>query len=406
MNIKEIMSENQFCSKHTGSADLSGAIGSLRQLNSKCNLFTSSPTHQTINHEVDDITFPLPLNGIVYEDAEALNIIKRFPKGSKHRGKVRKAMIDKGFVSSRTTFCRKVKKMEDKEFAEESIRVRGLQGVVTSRLGLGYKGEYIQPNIRDFAKWKGSIILPLIPVTFFAEAKYYRNSSYGIRGQNDQNIDICALLGNSDIVSPATGSQVMNESGSQNGHRYHYFTAQDPGKYPHSSNFATLCRANNIKPLKYDPTQLLKDDARSGCTYQRKQLRVSKLYFSNFKFPPPGSGKGIRTQHHIVLGHLRNLIENAAKIGHSPVVCTGQSNLNGLRFRCKQWNRRKYITKKKKNERRGYNMYSCTFTFALKWDKLGYYIPLLSSRGSSNGSQSWCNLGCAWHCCDEHCRTK
>ena len=42
-----------------------------------------------------------------------------------------------------------------------------------------------------------------------------------------------------------------------------------------------------------------------------------------------------------------------------------------------------------------YNMYSCTFTFVIRWDAYGYYIPLLENPNQDS------NLGCAWHCCEE-----
>ena len=74
----------------------------------------------------------------------------------------------------------------------------------TSSLGLGYEGDYARKEIQNAVKWKGSILLSVIPACDALQP------TYGPL----QTIDICSIIGNSDFVgkcnNPFTESHTKN----------------------------------------------------------------------------------------------------------------------------------------------------------------------------------------------------
>lgn len=169
--------------------------------------------------------------------------------------------------------------------------------------------------------------------------------------------------------------------------------------------FCTVVSKKSLLPLKWDNSseqcmergedvqlrQCKKDSQGRVSTNAEEHHRITKLYFSPYQYPPPAND----IEHNIVCIHLRNYIQKAAEAGQSPVVCTGDS-ARQKRFRCGHWYRRKAQPKSEKSAQwHPYSMHSCTFTFVIRWDKFGYYIPLLE-----NLYQHY-NMGCAWHCCIE-----
>ena len=69
------------------------------------------------------------------------------------------------------------------------------QCIDASTLGLGYKGDYIRPNIRDVVNEKSSMFLTVIPVSF-AESK----DMDLLDMSRPKRIDICKIIGNLDRV--------------------------------------------------------------------------------------------------------------------------------------------------------------------------------------------------------------
>ena len=83
----------------------------------------------------------------------------------------------------------------------------------------------------------------------------------------------------------------------------------------------------------WDAKEYVRFDYGSGWNIDKNEEgRITRLYFPSDKYPPPTTDK---KQNHLVWGCLRNAIQNAADIGKSPVVYSGSSNTNELRFRCK-----------------------------------------------------------------------
>jgi hypothetical protein len=324
------------------------------------------------------LTIPRPANGVHYTNEEAIAIIQRYPKGSNERGRVRQMMVARHFVSSRSTFCRHVKRFEDSE--EATKKPKPARSVIDPReVGLGYEGDYIRENIRHVVKWKGRIVLPLIPVSFQEiEAMHAPAPSHLA------NVDICAFIGNTDLVSKSEHVRFGNVAQDSNMvNDRNCVVGQAP-------NFAQLCEDKKLPALKWDPNKTR--NVETGRYDKTRYIkRIARLYFSPVEYPPPAEGK----RDNILCGHLRNHIEKAAEEGHSPVVCIGGNNYE-KQFRCKHWyRRRKTPDSEKLHVWRPYNIHSCTFCFVMKWDRYGYYIPLLQDSERSQ------NMGCAWHCCPE-----
>ena len=151
---------------------------------------------------------------------------------------------------------------------------------------------YVREDMRTSIKWKGSIILSLIAVTF----------KYPIRSEDKRihDYDICDFIGNSDVLYQS------------------HVSLSSP---------------------------------------DRSQYRYERLYFPPKVYPPPKDNINDIN----IRGQLRNYIKRAAARGKSFVSArTGKPN--EIRFRCKDYHRNR-----------------CTFTFVVKWDKWGYFIPLLTS---------------------------
>jgi hypothetical protein len=270
-------------------------------------------------------------------------------------------------------------------------------------LGLGYKGDYIRPSIRGVVHWKGSIFLTVIPVSFAkSEDMDSFKDSWDMR--YPRYIDICKVIGNSDIVEPCSSTDFDCIQGAQ------FSTA------PYNSQFEQLCEEKELLPLRWTKSiqplvdkraedllnqgkvklwQTTRDwQGRYWVLTDGKRRRITKLYFPPSTFPPPTTDN--TTEHKVVLGHLRNYIKRSAESGQSPIVCYG-GDAHQTRFRCKHWYKREKQPEFEKSVKwHPYNMHSCTFTFVIRWDKYGYYIPLLDDPDHDH------NFGCAWHCCEEH----
>ena len=324
--------------------------------------------------------------GAYSKDQKALKLAQLYPKGSKERGQQINMMVQNGDVSSRTTFYERLKKLEEKELAEKCKKMqdplykrRVCPGPQIRSLGLGYNGDYVRENVRDNVRWKGSIILPLIPLTFSLQREGGEKVSSFVSTKRPTEIDICGFIGNSDLVSKVGSSHNRRKNRKLNAK---CVMMQNPNDYPHSSNFARVCREKHLSPLRYSDREW--------------ERRISKLYFSSKEFSPPNNKQHPSADSDsVVRGRLRNYIEAAAAIGKSPVVCVGRCKPNEMRFRCKDWYRRQRLPSSKEPTKRPYSMYSCTFTFVVRWNDFGYFIPLQPS------CPRLYNLGCAWHCCDE-----
>ena len=77
---------------------------------------------------------------------------------SAERGTVVRVMVDEGLISaSKTTIYEQIKMAQCARNARiTQIRAKKRDA---SLLGLGYKGDYVRPNIRHKVSWKGSIFL-------------------------------------------------------------------------------------------------------------------------------------------------------------------------------------------------------------------------------------------------------
>lgn len=217
----------------------------------------------------------------------------------------------------------------------------------------------------------GRIILDLHPVSFSEEDNEKVSAAFD---NGTLAIDICNLIGNTDLGRKLKPNQPTEI----------HLMLQDPTRYSELSSFRQLCRKKNLPPLEHNTSYNLYD----------LRKRLSKLYFSPSEYPPPSDIH--EAPDSIIFGRLRNYIKSASEIGGSPVVSVGCSNLNERRFKCKYWYRRQeHMSPPEYSTRRAYNLYSCTFSFTVEWNKYGYYIPLLRERDTVE------NLGCAWHCCNE-----
>lgn len=99
------------------------------------------------------MSIPRPANGRVYNKQELIEIMKQYPRGSKDRGRVRDAILEKGYVSSRTTLYRRMSKLKDIEAAPPARRYAPfISKGQAIHAGLGYEGDYIRYNIRNNVK--------------------------------------------------------------------------------------------------------------------------------------------------------------------------------------------------------------------------------------------------------------
>jgi hypothetical protein len=347
---------------------------------------------------LDILGVPLPSHGETYDVEEAIKHIRKFPKRSQERGAVIELMLEGGYLRvKRTLLYKLLRRSENSKETPPSELITKEQ-----QIGLSYEGDFVRPSIRDLVKWKGRIVLSVIPVTYHQ----YDNAWPGdgcldmfrfnlqdyLKNTSTQFIDICSLVGNSDMYSRVQlGSEPTEPLGS--GPTEHTISSsycpagipksilrQDYREYPINHNFARVCRSRGISRMT-----LILDRRKDG--YWPEKKRVTKLYFDPGKYPPPNNANG--TCDSIVFGHLRNYIENAAENYGSPVNCIC-SKTNYRLFRCRYWPRGKMMRFPSRSRS------SCTFFFRVSWDEFGYFIDL-------NGKEHWLhNNGCGWHSCLTH----
>ena len=188
--------------------------------------------HASRERAVQQLTIPQPANGVHYRNEEAIAIITRYPKGSYERGRVRQMMIAKGYVSSRSTLCRHVKRYEDGEISEAARKLK----LDPKKAGLGYEGDYIRPNIRHVVKWKGRIVLPMIPVSLLEIA----TMQHAPATSRIANVDICAFIGNSDVVSKSEHGRFGNAQDDTMGADRNFNVFSEP-------NFPRLCKRKGCR---------------------------------------------------------------------------------------------------------------------------------------------------------------
>ena len=305
----------------------------------------------------------LPADGKRYNAEEEQSNISKLPKRTAVRGQAIKSMIEKGYVSSRTATYNHVRKYEHQHskflwpMEHRYYNEMAKSFVAKEMLGLGYKGWFMQPNVMTSAKWKGSIVMKLSPIRF--------HDNMPCSSRNIQ-IDICSIIGNSDIVELLQEKNIpkQNSSGREmydyNGRSIpqqknsmpafghspsfdkilfdssgkivpqHKNIMSLPGPSP---SFNKLFQEYHIPPLSYTT---INDKDTDGITTKR----ISKLYFSPTEYPPPRDN----AKHHndITFGNLKNYIEHQAALGNSPVICTGgDKRKREKRFKCAFWNSRK-----------------------------------------------------------------
>ena len=259
---------------------------------------TTTTTHKRRKHNANStITIPRPAKGCIYTDEEQWNIIKKYPKGSPERSEVIRLMTQEQYVKSKATLYRHIKKSEDDERVKMTQQLKPSHTprcIDASTLGLGYKGDYIRPNVRDVVNEKSSMFLTVIPVSF-AESR----DMDSLDMSRSYYIDICKVIGNSDRVELCSSDDWNCIQGKSS-------------NAPDHAHFTRLCQEKRILPLKW--VKLLDGE---------KQHRISKLYLPPSTFPPPTSDT---TQHNTILGHLRNYIKTEASLGQLPVVCSGDND--------------------------------------------------------------------------------
>ncbi|KAL9178450.1 hypothetical protein ACHAXT_003780 [Thalassiosira profunda] len=282
---------------------------------------------------------PPPSNGGQYTVGEAVGHILQFPKRSKGRAAVINAMVDGGYLPCGRTWLYDLIGRASRTRAPREDRAPPA-AVDRESLGEGYVGEYVKWDKRDRIRWKGSgIVLPLIPVNFHTfdrcithnysptrHGKWHTFEDPCFLGWNDcsnrsqdefreylrttppQAIDICSILGNSDIVMKLNRGETYPPSPSPSGyvHSTAIVPVQDPGCYKWYENFREVAEANNMMD------RLVYDWEKAGGDF-----RIARLYFDPAMYPPPRNADGSCDT--AVFGRLRNCIEAAAERGTSPV---------------------------------------------------------------------------------------
>ena len=314
---------------------------------------------------------------------EGIEQLMRLPHRSPQRGAAIKLMCRGGYFSDKeATIYKHLKKAT--QLKNDCVPPQKTN--TTSIFDFGHEGEgyadidYARYNIREAIRWKGSIVLSVIPASVHpAPSCYQQQPTHGVL----QSIDICRLTGNSDFALDDAAESLPND--------------------PHTKNWQEMCKKERLAPKEID-----KNFTRSVAKKVMLERRISKLYFEPAKYPPP-EGEWDASDD-IVFGHLKTYIQNSAKLCGSPLVSNGRTEtFNGgnyqTRFRCGHWYRRSEGKERPLGseddayngyEDAHYNMHCCTFTFMVQCNELGYYIPINLENGRRD-----CNYGCGWHCCEK-----
>ena len=331
---------------------------------------------------------PLPSHGETYDVEEAVKYIQKFPKRSQERGAVIELMLEGGYLQvKRTLLYKLLRRSENSNEKPPSESVTKKQ-----HIGLGYEGDFVRPGIRQCIAWKGKIVLSVIPVTFCqrdsawpgcghrpcgqSTRMFHFDLQEHLRNTSPQFIDICSLVGNSDMYSRVGSASTLEHSISLPTDIPQCMHMQDPRMYPECHPFSRVCKRRGETRM----TLILNRRKYMGHT----EKRVSKLYFDPAKYPPPSNPVAFDS---IVFGHLRNYIENAAENYGSPVNCNGGKSNDRL-FRCRFWPRGETKERWSCNHSHG-----CTLSFRVSWDEFGYFIDLNRNEWDTH------NNGCGWHSC-------
>ena len=325
--------------------------------------------------------------GETYTTQEIVDHIKILPKRSKERAAAISTVIESGNAKIGRTKIYKCLNEGERDaawVADAETIAKSKEPTDIMNLGIQYEGSHIGVGLlnKDL-KWRGSIVLNLCQVRFRDNLAEYRreyklvgSKSYveqgvdpslhhivkRVLGSDNEGllpIDICQLLGNSDIVQKIPEGATSEDLDEM-------WLSTD------ASAFDELRKRYNLPRLHWFTER-----------FSIRELRIGKLYFSEREYPSPSKVKSEQGSK-IIWNRLKSYIEYMANLGGSPVVCTGGSSKCEKRFKCKA----SYRKRKGKGESK-----PCIFNFTVKWDEHGYYIHLLS------GSRRYCNNGCAWHSC-------
>ena len=266
---------------------------------------------------------------------------------SKYRPQKINSIIQEGVTKNKGTFT------NEHQSSSPKVDLANDPPVLTdiTTLGLGYTGYFIAHKVRHRVNRKGEILLSLIPIEL-------RNTDLAeVTMPSPMLIDICQLIGNSDLFE----SKPKPHS-----------STTDWNSLNNNPLFNTIKHMYNIPPMYFcypNP--------------QQRGRRIGRLYFCSKTYHP---------SHPTAFERLKEYIEKKAALGRSPVVCIGGGDRNEKRFKCKRLyreSRTKHATK----TRNSAGVHSCTLSFSVKWDDMGYYIPLITS-----GTKRY-NNGCGWHSC-------
>ena len=322
---------------------------------------------------------------------EGVEQLMRLPHNSPQRGAAIKLMCQGGYFSDiERTIYKRLKKatqlkndcVPPQKTNTTTTHVSGDRVVTVANIGFEHEGigegyadiDYARNNIRQAIRWKGSIVLSVIPASVHpAPSCYQQQPTHGVL----QSIDICRLIGNSDFALDDAAESL-------------------PCDHPRTENWQEMCKKEGLEPKEID-----KNFARSVAKKKMLERRITKLYFEPAKYPPP-EGEWDASDD-IVFGHLKTYIQNSAKLCGSPLVYKGGKYQT--RFRCGHWYQRSEGKERPLGseddayngyEDAEYNMHCCTFTFMVQCNDLGYYIPINLENGRRD-----CNYGCGWHCCEK-----
>ena len=331
----------------------------------------------------------LPVKGKKYKLQEALDQILKFPYNSPERGAVTSLLCEGGYAPiKKSQLYIHINRADEKK--KNQIATQTTTKSDTSSLGLGYEGDYARVEIQNAVKWKGSILLSVIPACDALQP------TYGPL----QTIDICSIIGNSDFAGKCSNLS----------------------EYSYTKNWQDMCKMEGLRPVEIDLDKMFDNKNRTRCVSSEKGResfyggRITKLYFDPTIHKPPQDGGELDASDNIVFGHLKSHIIDVAKSYGSPVICNG-GTLFEKRFKCQRWHRRSGDGKERPphapwrtpvevdgtmgrlgvgDDDHPYNKHSCTFTFTVRWDTKGYYIPINNKKGNKEY-----NNGCGWHCCEK-----